>query len=301
MSFNEFESSFFNATPERLFLFEMALTRWAYVASTEEVVRLGVTYSPMPVEMEELTQSLTEDAQIIQVRIASTAAVVSQFVAYQPTEPLRLRVFRHHFDDPDGEFRTEVIGEVVSSSFDEAEKVCTLSVRMITHEMDRMVPWMSYQKPCNHPLYSVGCGVSKVAFRVVPATVAQNGSVLTAGEFDGYDDGWFNAGFVETSKGERRFIVKHVGTDITLITPLINFAPGDDVLFAYAGCDLKKTTCETKFNNLPNYMGFMWVGDKNPFTDNVYGTGAALGSSGSKTNWRKAINPAGWNGSWGLF
>ena len=65
MSFNEFESSFFNATPERLFLFEMAATRWAYVASTEEVVRLGVTYSPMPIEMEELTQSLTEDAQII--------------------------------------------------------------------------------------------------------------------------------------------------------------------------------------------------------------------------------------------
>lgn len=301
MSFNSYEDSFFNATPERLFLFEMAVTRWAYVAGTENVTRLGVVYSPLPIEMDEITQSLSEDAGVNQIRLDASAGVAEQFVAYQPTEPLRVRVFRHHVDDPDGEYRTEMIGEVVSASFDEDDHTCTLSVKMITHEMDRMVPWMAYQKPCNHPLYGVGCGVSKVDYQVVPVGPSQTGRVLTAAEFSAFDDGWFKAGYAETSKGERRFITRHIGSDVTLITPFIDFAPGDDTLFVYAGCDLMKDTCETKFNNLPNYMGFMWVGDKNPFTDNVYGTGAALGQSGSKTNWRKAINPAGWNGAWGLF
>ena len=301
MAFNDFEDSFFNATPERLFLFEMGLRRWAYVAGTENVVRQGVDYAPMAIEMAEISQSLAEDAQIVEVRVTSEADVTGEFIAYQPTEPMRLRVFRHHVEDPDNEYRTELIGEVVSSSFDEADHSCTFSVHMLTHEMDRMVPWMSYQKACNHALYSVGCGVSKSDYDVVPAGVLQEGVNITAAEFSAFSDNWFRGGYAETSKNERRFIVGHTGTQIRLITPFVDFTPGSDTLTVYAGCDLKKATCEDKFNNLPNYMGFMWVGDKNPFTDNVYGTGATTGQSSSKTNWRKAINPAGWNGSWGLF
>ena len=95
MAFNDFEDSFFNATPERLFLFEMGVRRWAYVAGTEGVTRLGVDYAPMAIEMAEMTQSLAEDAQIIEVRVTSEADVTSEFIAYQPTEPMRLRVSRH--------------------------------------------------------------------------------------------------------------------------------------------------------------------------------------------------------------
>lgn len=301
MAFNDFEDSLFDATPERLFLFEMGLSRWAYVAGTENVSRLSVVYTPMAIEMAEVSQSLSEDTPIVEVRVLADAEVTQQFIAYQPTQPMRLRVFRHHVEDPDNEYRTELIGEVVSSSFDEADHSCVLSVRMITHEMDRMVPWMSYQKACNHALYSVGCGVSMTDFDVEPVAVLQEGASLTAVEFSAFSDNWFKAGFALTSKGERRFIVGHTGTEIRLITPFVNFTPGSDTLTVYAGCDLTKATCEDKFNNLANYMGFMWVGNKNPFTDNVYGTGATTGQSGSKTNWRKAINPAGWNGSWGLF
>ena len=61
--------------------------------------------------------------------------------------------------------------------------------------------------------------------------------------------------------------------------------------------DLLRTTCKNKFNNLNRWLGFGWVPSKNPFTDNVFGTGGSgsKGSSGSGG----AINTPGWNASWG--
>ena len=300
MTYLASESGARTGTPEQLFLFSMGATNYAYVYGHKPVTRLSVTYSPENIEMDAIEQSLAEDTPTVSIRISKTAEVCNNFIAYQPRRRMRVRVFRRHREDPDSEYKTELIGEVVSSEFNEEEQVCTLLVRMIAHAMDRRTPWPAYQRGCNHALYGPGCGVSAALYATPTTATTVVGNTITSTAFSGFPDGYFTNGFVETAQGEARFVLKHVGATLTLTSPFVDLAPSG-ALTAYAGCDLLKTTCETKFNNLQHFLGFMWVPDKNPFTDNVYGSGNGTGSGKSKTNWRKAINPAGWNGSWGLF
>lgn len=300
MTFASRENTAHSGKPEQLFLFSMGAINYAYAAGRTSVTRLAQVYSPENIELEEISQSLAEQTPTVNIRISKTAEVCSNFIAYSPRRPMRVRVFRRHRDDPDSEYKTELIGEVVSSEFNEDEQTCTLLVRMIAHAMDRKTPWPAYQRGCNHALYGAGCGVSAALFSTPTTATTVVGNTITSAAFAAQPDGWYANGFIETAQGEARFVLRHVGSTLTITSPFVDLEPGG-ALTAYAGCDLLKATCDTKFNNLARFLGFMWIPGKNPFTDNVYGTGAAASSGKSKTNWRKAINPAGWNGSWGLF
>jgi hypothetical protein len=115
-----------------------------------------------------------------------------------------------------------------------------------------------------------------------------------------FASGWFKAGVAMMPNGEMRFVIDHTGDTIVLQTPMRGLVNGGP-LTLFAGDDLTRATCKAKFDNYDRWMGWGWIPSKNPFTDNVFGTGYYPSSGKSKTDWRKAINPAGWNGSWGFF
>lgn len=300
MSIDQLESSAYYGAPRQLFLFTMGNKSWGYCPSESVHTYLSVPYQPEVIEMDAIAQSLSEGSPTINITIHSGAEICQQFIAYQPTMPMRVRVYRYHEWDTDSEYAVELIGEVVSAAFDESERTCTLLVRMMASYIERNVPWPVYQKQCNRAVYSAGCGVNKEAYKVETDIQTVLGDELRDPVFATYPDGWFRVGYVVTSQGETRFIVWHEGDTLILQTPLLDLNNGDP-LIVYPGCDLLRTTCKNKFDNLNRWLGFGWVPSKNPFTDNVFGTGGSGGSSGSNTDYRKAINPAGWNGSWGMF
>lgn len=301
MSFDSYEISPYNGTPERLFLFTAGNTQWSYNNQERDIIRGSVTYRPIAIAMDNIVQNLGEGPPTIEITMDGSAPVMAQFVPYQPVYPLYVTVFRRHRDDPDGEYIVEMIGDVAAASFDEEEGFATLSCRMVSSNFDRRVPWMIYQRQCNYALYGAGCRVNKELYKIETTATAVTNDVILASAFASQPDGWLRNGFVKrNSTGEVRFILNHVGGQITLQTPFTDLNPGDAIT-AYAGCDRLYDTCVNKFNNGPRFSGFLWVPSKNPFTENVYGTGTAGTSGSSSTNWRKAVNPAGWNGSWGMF
>lgn len=314
MSINDVELSDYQGTPSQLFHFAMGNKVMAYIGGSSQPFNWnGTDYLPdAAIGLGEINQQLSESSPTVDITITSASEVARQFIAYLPAEPIQVRVYRTHMEFAPGEYAPEFIGEVISTVFDEDTGVCTLSCRMVAAAMSRKVPWCVYSTNCSRALYGVGCNVNRESYVTVTNVTSGAGSnILSAAAFAsaGADHGqtdpainasWFRNGFVRHVRtNEVRTIIGHDGTDIYLHTQFTDLDNGDEVK-AYAGCDRTKVHCRMKFNNLDRMLAFPWQPKRNPYTQSVYGNTAPT-SSKSKTNWRKALNPAGWNGSWGLF
>lgn len=295
MTLDAYEISDYEGTPEQLFLFVMGNIQWGYVNSTSPVLHNTVVYQPMMIELPNIVQSLSENSPTIDIKIDGSAEMVQQFVPYQPIFPIRVRVYRHHIDDADDEFNVELIGEIVSAQFDEEDGSCNLSVRMVASNLDRKVPWPVYQKPCNWALYGPGCRVNKALFKTEATVtdIVENQIVSSAFEAKAIAEGdpkWFRNGYVvRVLTGETRFVIDQEGDVLFLQAPFVGLQENDDVE-AFAGCDRLIETCTNKFGNRDRFSGFPWPPEKNPFTDNVYGTGTAAGGGAASGGGAAAPN-----------
>ncbi len=265
------DASLYLGSPRLLFLFAMGDTRWCYASGVDQpVTHLSNEYQPEQISISGFAQSLNEDAPTATISLFASAAVCQQFVAYQPTSVMTVRVYRYHEISGVSEYRIDFVGEVVSSNRDEETGTCDLACRLVSSKLDRTIPWPVFQKPCNRALYSVGCGVNRDDFRVDAVLTATTGDELQSSAFATKEDGWFTAGYVQNPQGEVRFVVYHSGQTVILQTPFVESSPGDSVK-AYAGCDLSRGVCKNKFNNYHRHLGFSWIPSDNPFKDNVYG------------------------------
>ncbi len=278
MTMDARESSQNDGMPQRLFLFTMGDETFSYVNSAKSHNYNNIIYVPMQVTMDDLTQALSEDSPTIRIEIDSRSPLAALFIPYMPIIPVKVRVYRHHLYD--GDYKTELIGEVANGSIDAETDNCVLSVRMLASNMDRKVPWPIYQKQCNHVLYGPGCRVDREAYKVEATVTGVSGVNVQSASFLHGDPSYFVAGYmIRVATGEIRWVIAQNDDVLTLQTPFLGLQGGETVV-AFAGCDLLKVTCENKFNNLPRFWGFNNMPNRNPFTDNVFGTGSPSGSGG---------------------
>lgn len=292
MSFDDHESSAYDGTPQRLFLFSIGSLNLGYVQAAHPDNFNGITYDPIPlIEMPDIEQSLSESSPTIDITISSATPLVSQFIPYQPTAPVRVRVYRRHVTDGDSEVYTELIGEVVSGRIDEGSDTATLSVRMLASAFDRVVPWPAYQKQCNYVPYGPGCQVDRNLFKTETVVMTVDANRISSPDFavkadTENDPEWFTLGYVvRKSDGQRRSVIRQLEDVLVLRNAFVDLRPGDEVE-AFAGDNLLKSTCENKFNNLPRFLGFPWGPQRNPFTDNINGTGSPGGGAPAAPTFR---------------
>lgn len=285
MSIDIIESSQYDGAPERLFLFSVGDTNYGYVENARTVTYNNIPYASIAlIEMDDIAQALSEDSPTIEIRIDSKAPMVAQFIPYQPVMPMRVRVYRHHVEDPDNEYMTELIGEVASAAIDEETGEAVMSVRMLASSFDRKVPWPAYQKQCNYVLYGPGCQVDREAYKTETTLVDVTANRIASPDFVNSDPLWFALGYViRVADGQVRWIIWQDGDVLVLQSAFVGAKGGDEVV-AYPGCNLLKSTCEEKFDNLPRHMGFPWGPQKNPFTDNIMGTGTPGGGGAGGGN-----------------
>jgi uncharacterized phage protein (TIGR02218 family) len=285
------ESSAHDGAPQRLFLFSVGNLNYGYVENAREVSYNNIPYSSIAlIDMDDIAQALSEDSPTIEIRIDSKAPLVEQFIPYQPTTPMRVRVYRHHVEDPDDEYITELIGEVASAALDEETGDGVLSVRMLASSFDRKVPWPAYQKQCNYVLYGPGCQVDREAYKTETILTGVSANRITSPDFVNTDPLWFALGYVvRVIDGQVRWVIWQDADVLVLQSPFVGAQGGDEVI-AYPGCDLRKITCETKYDNLDRHLGFPWGPQKNPFTDNIMGTGTPGGGAGGSVGGNSTAN-----------
>jgi uncharacterized phage protein (TIGR02218 family) len=125
-----------------------------------------------------------------------------------------------------------------------------------------------YSRTCRHAHYHIGCTLNLSAFQT-PATIsAVVGNVLTVAQAAAAPANDFRAGIIEWN-GRMGFITKHVGTQLTLMSPIDGLAAAvsssaQGALIA-PGCTLSRDRCETRFANHLNFGGFPYPPGLNPF------------------------------------
>lgn len=140
-----------------------------------------------------------------------------------------------------------------------------------------------YQRSCPHVLYGRGCNLNKDDFVTNSPILAVSGVVVTASSAALQPDGYYNAGMIQGPDGALRFIVSHVGQQLTLIRALdsvgeglVNSGYGNGYGLSYGqfttniypGCDRTKEVCKNKFNNISNNGAFPFIPINNPMGGN---------------------------------
>jgi uncharacterized phage protein (TIGR02218 family) len=275
MTFIAAELSTFNNSPLELFLFQQGTNTWAITNAAKTQTRGSQQYTPDAVTRNESDTNPGETPKLLEVTLPISSPVTRQFVDYLPVSPVSLRVFRRHFTDPDNEYAPVFIGTVSSARFE--GDVCILSCRPVAYGIERKAPWQTYQGPCNWSLYGLGCGLDKEDWKTPGVVLATDGFTLSVAAAASKPDDWFRGGFVKrVSTGDVRWITLHEGTTLTLQSRFPNLEPSEAVEL-FAGCNRTAQICQVKFNNYNRYLGWRFIPQKNPFEDNVFGTGTSGG------------------------
>ncbi len=227
------------------------------------------TYAPSPIARQALVADGGEISPLFEVTLPDDDPLVQQFLVYLPLKPLGLVIYRR--EQAEGPFIPVFIGSVASTNFDDGD--ATLACRPFGESLLLKVPSQTYQAPCNWVVYSFGCGINREAFRVdSPITISADGITVTGPAIGDKPDDWFRAGMIVLPNGDTRFITAHTGTSVILQNRFYD-VPAGTVAALYPGCDRLFLTCHNKFNNRARFRGFDNIPSKNPYSDNIFGTG----------------------------
>lgn len=132
------------------------------------------------------------------------------------------------------------------------------------------IPRFYSQRRCNHPLYSIGCGLDKSAFSFTADILSLNPAqreIVIEGQRPDSPAGYFAAGHLRHATLGMDFAIawsEHAGSDtkLKLMAWHPEFETGQS-LTAYAGCAHTVADCR-RLGNVANFGGFPHVPKKNP-------------------------------------
>lgn len=245
--------------------FARGAQHWRYVTENKPLVYLGQPYTYENIKRSGLNESGDLTRNVLDLSVHDSMPLLDLYRGTAPMQDIDITLYRQRKSD--GVVETRWVGVVGSVEWSTS--------KAIIHGLPPMASLRglglkrNWQKGCPLVVYSVGlgqCNKDREAMRVNATILSTAGTTATAAAFAGYPDGWFDGGYLEWSVFgivERRHIVSHVGTIVTLLTPAL-IADGTEVA-SYPGCNQDLITCDTKFANSDNYGGDPFIPEKNPF------------------------------------
>lgn len=273
MNYDQVERSRYDSSKFELYRFETedGINIWTYTTDRTSLLFATKTYIPEVITRSAIEQSSNDSsAKRLTITLPWNLPVAALHVPYLPPRPVKVTIYSGHRTTASLDIKQNFVGYITSfaQKGDEAE----FNVSTVIDGNGQPVPWPVHTSECAWAVYEDGCYAVRAAFQVVVGSFTLNadGTVMSAANFSVLPDpDWLKRGYIiNNSTGERRFIVDHNGTDITLNYPFINIAPGA-LLVAYAGCDLSRRMCIDKFNNIVHRMSFDHMPDYNLFAEGV--------------------------------
>lgn len=231
-----------------------------------EIEHGDISYPAAPgLKRGKLRQTLEEARSQLGLTVPHTFPLLAWYRPFPPSERVGVRLLRVRKSDGfERVLFSGVVGELKRATHTVQIRCQTRLSTMETTGLRRC-----WQVSCPFWLYGADCGVEADAYRV-PATVfGSTPYAVRAAAFDDYADGWFDGGFIRWIAGtsvELRFVVRHVGDTLHLLTPAA--IPAGAVLDAFPGCDRTITTCHEKFDNALQYGGQHTMPEESPFEGN---------------------------------
>lgn len=249
--------------------------------SYEADVTLGDdTYAAAKIEHGDIQQGIALEQDAVQVTaFMAPLSALLLFATLKMEAPLKLTIRQADVaagvgSDPAVLFVGEIASVKVQGSKMTAKAVTAGTV------FDRKIPRFYLQVPCNHALFSPGCGLDKDDWRftaqLLTAPLATYPFALSlhslAGPAVDFAEHWFSGGWVEFGVGaalQRRAILNSTTVTVGALTVWLNrpFDPlpaADDEVALWPGCDLRAETCQSKFDNYLNFGGHPFLPAANP-------------------------------------
>jgi len=271
MTFSAYEGSARGGSPVELYEFNIGGTFFRYTSSGSDYTYNGDLFTSEYIERSNIEKVDEINKSALDVKVSTLNEIVTSILDYPPATVIYLNVYRVHANDPDQEGLVIWAGRIISIERGQAR--VTFKCESVFTSLKRTGLVRTYQTMCPHLLYGTRCQLQKFNFLVSASLTAVSGINISAVEFDLYDDGYFNGGFIIFTNAlglpESRMITSHVGTDVSIDYIIPGLISGVTVS-AYPGCDHSMTDCDTKFSNIANYGGFPYIPLINPFDSIVY-------------------------------
>lgn len=275
MAFDPIESSNDDGQPIALYTIAWGNDVWRYTSADRDIPRTELV-DDVPTEVEYKAIAISDGGfrqggsqqNDFTVTAPDTIEIAQYFLSTPPTGRITLTVRRVHVGDGDDEAPIYWIGQIGNIRRKGAATVEIIG-RARGASNGQTGVRMSWGRRCPHFLYDGQCGVAKALFAVPVTITALTGNTITVSD-PGHDQGWFDGGFFEwvaTAAGtiDRRGIERSLSTtELVIFGTTDRLEVGMDITL-YPGCDLLPTTCNDKFDNLPNYGGFEFLSSESPF------------------------------------
>jgi len=267
MSFDSRERSLADGQPIRLYQFSRGVLRWPYNSSDRDVTYNNQVFKTLRGGISDngIRQTAEASADTFVITAPADIEVAQLFRGMPPSSEINLRVFDLHYGEIDAINR--FVGSISSVKWPTLDS-CNITCNDIESSMQRPGLTDTYSRSCTTTLYSLKCKVNRDLYRVETTLQSLSGLIISSGTFASYPDGWFSSGYVEWAIGsgeyERRHIEVHIGSQLQLLGGTSGLATGQAVR-VYPGCDFLDTTCDGKYDNLPNFRGDRHLDGKSPF------------------------------------
>lgn len=235
-----------------------------YVNRDVAVVYSGDTYVPSDLQRGPIEQNVEMKVSQMSLTTSHLEPTMVQFLASNPPKPVWIKCLKTFEDFSEADIL--FIGRLSHVSF-KGPKAEIVVVGLESFFAKPACNWR-YHYQCNHVLFNSRCTLSSATWgddRTV-ATVSSNGLEITV-TADDKTDGYYTLGYIRvTISGNYhyRMITSH---DVSAKKIKIRFkfesTPSGTVTL-YPGCDGDIETCEDKFDNLANFLGFPYIPEDNP-------------------------------------
>lgn len=268
MSFNSLETSVDSSQPIELYEFTyQGITQ--YFTSSEANVTVGsITYLATQIARSEITNSGEIGKNNLTLNCPDQFSVSELFQAGPPDDVVTLVIKRVQYAALDVADTVIVwVGRITAVSWPPLRSEITCE--SIFTALRQAGVHRIYTVNCPFALYGLDCTVNILSFeQSITIDGGQTGNMITASAFALQPNGWYAGGRViwQSSPGiyVKRGIKNHSGDQCELTYAMPNFNSGTVVTVA-PGCDHSYATCQSKFSNGPNFGGFPYMMQKNPW------------------------------------
>lgn len=256
-----------HADPVELYRFSFGGFFWRYTSADQDYTAPdGETYITEPVLRSGLGITQEADTNSITVTLAANNPVAEFFTRTgMPMRHIWLTISRTHR----GESEVATLFTGVASEANFEESAARITFVPLKEAMGREIPYRLVGRLCSNALYDSVCRADPSQFSSPVTVTGVNGLTLTVTGAEARPSGYFNGGYIfSAGLYQNATIREHVapGTLIMLFNP--GFTVGTQGI-AYAGCDKRLETCQSKFDNVEHFHGFPFFPMIDPFKDGV--------------------------------
>jgi len=252
-----------------LYTFTTGLVVNRFTSYYTDVVLNGNTYTHSAISRGGFSRDTTGSIPTVSIQ-APVTAPFSNYIATVPVEPTLVQIHKYFLYGgtwPHVLMFTGAIRNVLIQ-----DNIARVSCMSKQHELTNKIPRVLIQSFCNNELFDGVCQIDSSLWKIsatlsAVGTDATGHQALVADEFDGVapnDKGDLTGGYAVFENDKRLIIDHQTGGKLIVIQSPFNGIVVTDAVEVYAACDKNVETCVSKFDNLPQFVGFPYNPAKTP-------------------------------------